>query len=425
MYYDRTVSKCLLDELRPNGAFGFLAQLPRTWHLTDLQLRAYPGKPGCWATLYVGLTKVLDVHERNGVFRLAGKAGDRAWDPAWKEGHSADWFRNQPGVVAYVRGALGQVAERFTNEGAVQTMLCTRASQFFSVIDREAVVGFENTAARTAIYHAEQAPLMDACKAEPTSPWFKPKPFGGELDLLAADNDGRILVIEIKPASATSGIGWAPLQATFYTRLFRAWAGEAGDRCRQILESMLRQRSSLLARHGFGLDDHGRILAPSRALVRLPLEQLRDASAIQEHLDRLNAAADSDAPLAISSAKALVEATCKHVLEEMGAPYADRADVPTLARAVQTALKIQPDQIAPTAKGREAILRTLSNLRQVVSGLAELRNEYAPDRGRTRSSAGIGPRHANLAVGAAQTYCRFLLETLRDRRAAAAAQDRP
>lgn len=245
MYYDRTVSQCLLDELRPNGAFGFLAQLPRTWHLTDLQLRAYPGKPACWATLYVGLTKVLDVHERGGIFRLVGKAAESAWDPVWENGHSADWFRNQPGVVAYVRGALGQVAERFTNEGAVQAMLCTRASQLFSVIDREAVVGFENTAARTATYRAEQAPLLGACKTDPAPPWFKPKPFGGELDLLAVDDDGRILVIEIKPASATGGIGWAPLQATFYTRLFRAWAGEAGDRCGQILQSMLHQRVAL------------------------------------------------------------------------------------------------------------------------------------------------------------------------------------
>lgn len=174
-----------------------------------------------------------------------------------------------------------------------------------------------------------------------------------------------------------------------------------------------------LRRDGYDVDDDGRIVsAAARVLVQLPLDQLRDASAIQEHLDRLSAAADADPALAISSAKALLEATCKLVLRELGEDYEERADVPALARAVQIALKVHPEKIAPTAKGRETILRTLSNLSQVATGLAELRNEYGPDHGRTRPSVGLRPRHAHLAVGAAQTYCRFLLETLRDRRAA-------
>ncbi len=99
-------------------------------------------------------------------------------------------------------------------------------------------------------------------------------------------------------------------------------------------------------------------------------------------------------------------------------PIGEKDDVPALVRAVQKALEVHPEVIAPTAKGRETIVRTLSNLSQLVTGLAELRNEYGPDHGRTRSSGGLGPRHAHLAVGSAQTYCRFLLETLRDRRAA-------
>ena len=73
--------------------------------------------------------------------------------------------------------------------------------------------------------------------------------------------------------------------------------------------------------------------------------------------------------------------------------------------------KVHPDEIAPTAKGRETIVRTLSNLSQVAIGLAELRNEYGPDHGRTRRTSAMRPRHTHLAIGAAQTYCRFLLET--------------
>lgn len=168
---------------------------------------------------------------------------------------------------------------------------------------------------------------------------------------------------------------------------------------------------------GYTIDDDRRIrLATIRRATQLPLEELRDPSAINEHLHRLDQTGDADPPLAISASKSLVEATCKHVLEELGVTYDDRAEIPELVREVQRALKVHPDNVAPTAKGRETIVRTLSNLSQLVIGIAELRNEYGPDHGRTRPTSGIGPRHAHLAVGAAQTYCRFLLETLRERR---------
>ncbi|MDQ1396612.1 MAG: hypothetical protein QOG64_1871, partial [Acidimicrobiaceae bacterium] len=61
--------------------------------------------------------------------------------------------------------------------------------------------------------------------------------------------------------------------------------------------------------------------------------------------------------------------------------------------------------------------RVLSNLSQLAVGVAELRNQFGPDHGRTTAVVGLGPRHAHLAVGAASTYCRMLLETLAARAA--------
>lgn len=144
----------------------------------------------------------------------------------------------------------------------------------------------------------------------------------------------------------------------------------------------------------------------------LPLDNLRDPSSIEEHLARIN---PSDPPQAISSCKSLIEATIKHVLEELGETYDDKASIPSLTRQVQKSLKVHPDIISPTVKGQETIVRILGSLSHVSVGVAELRNEYGMDHGRTRSSQGLGPRHAGLAFGAAQTFCRFLLETLADR----------
>ena len=169
----------------------------------------------------------------------------------------------------------------------------------------------------------------------------------------------------------------------------------------------------LLDQDGYVLDDEGRIRDKHHpGSAGLPLEHLRDAESIREHLARLD---PSDPPLAISSAKSLIEATCKHVLEEVGQQYRESDDLPALVKSVQKALKVHPEAIAPTKKGRDTIVRVLSNLSQLVVGIAELRNEYGTDHGRTRSSGGLGPRHARLAAGAAVTYCHFLLDTLEDR----------
>jgi hypothetical protein len=191
-----------------------------------------------------------------------------------------------------------------------------------------------------------------------------------------------------------------------------SWGGEEwGDQARQKLAAHLK-------RDGWRVDAEGRI-RPTGPELAVPLEGLQNASAILEHLDRIADSTDSDPALAISGGKAVIEATSKLVLNELGVPFKERADVPELVKEAQKALKLHPETLAPTAKGREITIRILSNLSQLAIGVAELRNEYGPDHGRSKAVVGLGPRHAHLAVGAATTYARLLIETLEARRVAA------
>ena len=184
----------------------------------------------------------------------------------------------------------------------------------------------------------------------------------------------------------------------------------ADDEHRDSLERHLR-------RDGYAVDDHGRIRGGvTTALAEIPLDQLTDSSSIYEHLERIAASTDADPGLAISGAKALIEATSKLVLSEVGEVFDERADVPALVRQAQKALALHPDSLAPTAPGVETTKRILSNLSQLAIGVAELRNQYGPDHGRTTTVVGLRARHAHLAVGAAATYCRMLIETLAARR---------
>lgn len=172
-----------------------------------------------------------------------------------------------------------------------------------------------------------------------------------------------------------------------------------------------------LRRDGYTVDPQGRIRGGSAtALAELALDQLADPSSIYEHLDRIASSTDTDPGLAISGAKALIEATAKLVLFELGEAYDEKSDVPALVKAAQKALALHPESLAPTKPGAEITKRILSNLSQLAVGVAELRNQYGPDHGRTTPIVGLRPRHAHLAVGAATTYCRMLLETLEARK---------
>lgn len=206
----------------------------------------------------------------------------------------------------------------------------------------------------------------------------------------------------------TAGVDWA--DAATIRRLLNvfeeilSWTDDTAYRQKLV---------GYLRRDGYQVDGAGRIRPTAlTSIIDLPLERLTDPAAILEHLDRIGRNADNDPALAISSAKALIEATTKLVLQELAEPYDEKADLPALVKSAQKALGLDAASVAPTAKGADSIKRILSNLSQVAIGVAELRNEYGPDHGRSRPVRGLGPRHAHLAVGCAATYCRMLLETL-------------
>jgi hypothetical protein len=136
-----------------------------------------------------------------------------------------------------------------------------------------------------------------------------------------------------------------------------------------------------------------------------------NARHLAEQIRRLEASVESDPSLAIGTAKELIETCCKTILAERGKPVAGTQDVSTLTKATLKELKLVPEGIPEAARGAEVIKRLLSNLGTIGNGLAELRGLYGTGHGKHGSAAGLGARHAKLAVGAAATLVVFLFET--------------
>lgn len=145
-----------------------------------------------------------------------------------------------------------------------------------------------------------------------------------------------------------------------------------------------------------------------------PLKEIAehfDAKHLAQQVKRMEESIESDPPLAIGTAKELVETCCKTILAERNKPIAGNSDIPALTKATLTELRLVPQDVPQSARGSEVIKRLLSNLGTIGNGLAELRGLYGTGHGKHGKESGLSPRHARLAVGAAATLAVFLFET--------------
>jgi len=260
VYYDRKASPALQAALAPGGVAHDLVRRHVRDRRTDLHLRGYPHTREKRATLYCGLTAALHLNERGGQFWLDASPTWRAYggDLPWKQRLSpTDLADCWPLVDAYLDRVVPAIVATkwFGKEGQVQNAVTRLRAEHMTVFDREAVPGFSNTRERQSIME-EEADGVRARLGAVDEPWWLVPRLGNECDAVALDLAGRMLCVEVKPANATHGIAWAPLQAAYYAQLFRRWTA-ADPNHAKTLESFIDQRAAI------GLLPEGRRDVPS------------------------------------------------------------------------------------------------------------------------------------------------------------------
>jgi abortive infection Abi-like protein len=150
----------------------------------------------------------------------------------------------------------------------------------------------------------------------------------------------------------------------------------------------------------------------------VPLEHLEDASKILDvaeisrHAARIRRSITEDPSQAIGSAKELVETVLKTVVEDYSQKSLD--DIPRLLKKAQEKLGLDPKSVGNEVPGAQTLRRTLSNLGQVVVGVAEIRSLYGTGHGRSKSRE-LEIAHARLVVNAAVSIATFFAEVWKDR----------
>jgi hypothetical protein len=254
LYFDRRAPEALIAALSGElHALVTLALSPEhTASALDLQLRADPRAiEDGHATLYVGLTKALDLaYASDGRFRVLpqtkfGPGMDWNLAPAWADPLPLDEMaRLWPEVIDYAVATIAATPPRYTQkEGGMQAVLSNADADDFAVIDREVVVGFSPRSKDAFL-----APTKNALSnlvpdlVSQGEVWARERSFGDELDALAIDSEGRVLVMEVKPGTETTDLGWTPAQVLLYHRLLSSWAEQDAESAPQALDGMLRQR---------------------------------------------------------------------------------------------------------------------------------------------------------------------------------------
>ena len=259
LQFNRTVSAELLHELKPGGRFHSLIQRRHDlmW-VADVQTRRGQG-PESHASLYIGLTSVLSLRERNGSFALSAHRTHRragGFEAAWAtfrapEALAADWTA----VDGYLDRLLaGRVDPRwYRREGVLHALLCSGEAASYGPVQREAVPWADASPTVKDRVDAMSGAIWDAVTTAGRSDAWWPgvrdrgvrKAMGDELDVLAIDRDGRLLCIEAKPAEETAGIAWSCAQVALYSELFSRWVADDPAAAAAALSAMAGQRAAL------------------------------------------------------------------------------------------------------------------------------------------------------------------------------------
>lgn len=109
---------------------------------------------------------------------------------------------------------------------------------------------------------------------------------------------------------------------------------------------------------------------------------------------------------AITLARSLLEAVCKHVLDGLDIQYDAHTDLPTLWSLASKQLKLAPSQ-----HQEEVFRAVLGNCQAVVGNLAAVRNKLGDAHGHGPRPVKPQARHAELAVNLSGSMAAFLVAT--------------
>ena len=263
MYYDRTLEK-LAYLIEKDGPLRWLFDYVKNNEELDFLVGKNNQKE--WISVYRGLSRILTIL----LCREAGKVRVDAAD-AYKSlaaKNRIDIYGKKE-ASDLVIGELNNLVENVKNnpkfnryyqnkkEGYYQNILsrkyglCGAPNDEFAIIDKEAVIGYASEKERAieySFFRARYKNLLKVISAKDPQRYgsnLSKKPIGNEVDFLALDKNGNLLIIEYKHGTNTSGVYLSPIQIGLYYDLYTDFYSKKIELFRDSIFSMLQQKQEI------------------------------------------------------------------------------------------------------------------------------------------------------------------------------------
>ena len=238
MYYDRTLEK-LAYLIKKHGPLRWLFDYVMNNEELDFLIGKNNQKE--WISVYRGLSRILTIlpcKEQGKVKIDAANAYKRLSSNIKIDVYGAkeisDLACNQLCALVesikndkkFVRYYQNQKEGYYQNILSRKYGICGTPENEFVIIDKEAVIGYENEEEKKkkyAPFHARYKKLLSTVSVKNPKRFSSnlgKKSIGNEVDFLALDKEGNLLIIEYKHGTNTSGIYLSPLQIGMYYDLF-------------------------------------------------------------------------------------------------------------------------------------------------------------------------------------------------------------
>ncbi|MFC1676716.1 hypothetical protein ACFL3G_06590 [Planctomycetota bacterium] len=263
MYYKRLISeelKCLLID---GGELHWLFNLVKGRDELDFLIGTNNSKQ--WISVYCGTTSLLEITFTSRLVRISAhkKYINLAQNNSLniygsKETANLNFEDDFVQFLSFLhqnnhlKRHYGNKKEGyFQNLFSRQFGILSNGSEDFVVIDKEAVVGYKNMQVK-ANYFDKQREKFKAIKQHLSE--FDAKRYGSnigkealgnELDFLAVNRDGKVLLIEFKHGSSTKGIYLSPIQIGLYYSIFQDYIHHYKQNFIDDIGEMIKQKKDL------------------------------------------------------------------------------------------------------------------------------------------------------------------------------------
>lgn len=267
MYYDRVLSPEL--ETKFNNELGWLYEFVKK--RDDLDFLIGANKSIEWISVYRGTSRIIRIYKgkaQGSTIKIDGAAAYMTLAGCFKTDIYTDHLVNFTNFEGQLKTLLDRVSsdkkyDHYYNnkkEGYYQNLLSRKygidglQDADFVIVDKEVVIGYENQSEKNNIFGETQKRYkvllkkISSINPQRYGSNIENNAIGNEIDFLAWESDGTLLLIELKHGTNTSGIYLSPLQVGLYTEIFEHYKEiyEVGfyNKLKEIVEQ--KQRMGLI-----------------------------------------------------------------------------------------------------------------------------------------------------------------------------------